>query len=312
MRTSHTALGRKSIAIVGATFAMSVLAACGGGSDAPTSEATSAAPTVAASPTAVTPASLVPADIAESGTLTVGMEFGYPPYEYMDEDNTTVIGFDVDLANELANRLGLEPEIIDSPFDSIIPSLLAGRLDVGISAFSVTEERLGQVDMITYFQAGDGLLVPGGNPDGLALDESICGLTVVVQKASSQELVTLPQINEKCAAAGKPDVDAISLGQSEEVPLAVQSGRAKAALMGMTGGAFLAENSEGKFELVGPFLNSGPVGMATAKGNGLAEAISAGLQSMIDDGTYAEILTRWGVEGGAVTTAAINDAPPAS
>jgi polar amino acid transport system substrate-binding protein len=247
--------------------------------------------------------------IADDGALTVGMEVAYPPFGYKDTDNVTPIGFDVDLATEMANRLGLQLVIVDAAFDSIIPSLASNRYEAGVSAFSITPERQKEVDFVTYFESGDSALVLTGNPKGLSLDTRLCGVKTAVLKGSTQEVVTIPAIDADCKAAGMAPIEVLSLGGSEELPLALQSGRADVTIADSGNAAYIAQNSAGAFEIaVGPLINAGPGGMVFKKGGGMAEAASAALQGLMDDGTYGAIADKWGLSSGKVTTATINAA----
>ncbi len=321
-RTSNTRARAACITVSAAALVLG-LAACGGSSTAESSAAAPAESEAAASsaPAASAPAAsaaagvdaaavaLLPAGIADDGALTVGMEVAYPPFGYMDTDNVTPIGFDVDLATEMANRLGLELVIVDAGFDSIIPSLASNRYEAGVSAFSITPERQKEVDFVTYFESGDSALVVAGNPKGLSLDTQLCGVKTAVLKGSTQEVVTIPAIDADCKAAGLDPIEVLSLGGSEELPLALQSGRADVALADSGNAAYIAQNSAGAFEIaVGPLINSGPGGMVFKKGGGMAEAASAALQGLMDDGTYGAIADKWGLSSGKVTTATINAA----
>ena len=321
--TSNTQARAAGIMISAAALALD-LAACGGSTTAESSAAAPApagsAPAVSApavsAPTASAVAgvdaaavALMPAGIAEDGNLTVGMEVAYPPFGYMDTDNVTPIGFDVDLATEMAKRLGLKLVIVDAGFDSIIPSLASNRYEAGVSAFSITPDRQKEVDFVTYFQSGDSALVLAGNPKGLSLDTKLCGVKTAVLKGSTQEVVTIPAINADCKAAGLAPIEVLSLGGSEELPLALQSGRADVALADSGNAAYIAKNSAGAFEIAsGPLVNAGPGGMVFKKGGGMAQAASAALQGLMDDGTYGAIADKWGLSSGKVTTATINEA----
>lgn len=313
---------RPGVALTIATLSVAglALAACGGStsggssSSAAPAPASGAAESSAAAPTPAVPegadaavAALVPSEIADKGVLSVGMEIAYPPFGYYDTDNTTPIGFDVDLANAMAQLMGLEADLQNAKFDSIIPSLLSKRYDIGISAFSVTEERLKQVDFIQYFQSGDVAVVVAGNPKGVALDTTICGAKVGVLKGSTQESVTIPALEKGCADAGAPAMEILSIDSSDQMPIALQSGRADVILVDSGNGAYIANVSEGKFIVAeGPLLNSGPGGMIVSKGDKLAEAVAAALQKMIEDGTYASIAEKWNMQSGQVAEAVIS------
>src|SRR3989442_14673915 len=142
-----------------------LLAACGG------SSGTGSAPTPTAKP-AIAP----PTDLITPGTLTVGSDTTYPPQEFVDTATGKATGFDIDLITEMANRMGLQTKVLKANFDTIIDDLNAKRYDVVISAQSITDERKKKVDFVTYFNAGESLLVQNGNPKNLKSIADLCGL----------------------------------------------------------------------------------------------------------------------------------------
>jgi polar amino acid transport system substrate-binding protein len=295
--------------VVGAAAVSMVagLAACGGKTDdspdaAPTGDGATAG---AADPSV---AGLVPEDVKSDGKLVVAMEAQYPPFGFHDTDNKTIIGADADMAAALAEQMGLKLEIVDTAFDSIIPSLASKRYEVGMSAFTVTAEREKQVDFVTYYYEGDGALVKVGNPDNLGVNDSLCGVKVAVLKGSTQDVTTVPELNKVCTDAGKPELDASVLPGSNDLALALQSGRVDAVLTDGSNAAYTAKQTEGKMELAeGDPYNPAPFGIASPKGNGMDKAVQAALEKLIADGTYLDILTKWGMQNGAVETAKINE-----
>lgn len=290
-----------------------VLAGCGS-SSAPGTESPAASDTnPATSPTAPAGAdpavvALLPDSVKAGGTLTVGTEAQYPPFESYDTDNKTIIGFDADIAAGLAKLMGLQLSMQDAAFDSIIPSLASGRYNLGMSAFSVTPDRIKQVDFVTYFQGGDGLMVKAGNPSSLAIDDTLCGVKVAVLKGSTQAVVSVPKLDEACTTAGKPAIDATVVPGSNDLGLSLSSGRVEAVLTDASNAASTAKLSNGKFELAaGPLFNPAPWGIATQKNGGMAPVVQKALEAMIADGSYMAALTKWGLESGAITTPKINE-----
>lgn len=279
------------------------LAACGSSSDdsgTPTKDTQgNADPAVVA---------LLPDAVVEKGTLEVGMEAQYPPFDFYDTDNTTIVGIDPDIAAGLAELMGLELSMNDAAFDSIIPALAGGRYDLGISAFTVTEERMATVDFVTYYYEGDGLMVPTGNPEDLAIDESLCGVKVAVLKGSTQALRTVPNLDKQCAAAGEPAVDATVVPGSNDLGLALSSGRADGVITDGSNAAYTAKLSDDKFEIApGPAINPAPFGIASKKGGGLEKAVQKALEIMLADGSYEEVLKKWDVSAGAIESPEINE-----
>lgn len=286
------------------------LSACGS-SDTPDSAdsnagaATGQAAGAGADPTVV---ALLPAAVKDDGELSIGIEAQYPPFEFYDTDNKTIIGFDADIAAALAKHMGLKLALNDASFDSIIPSLTSGRYDLGISGFTVTPERQKQVDFVTYYYEGDGLMVKAGNPSGLAIDETLCGVKIAVLKGSTQALNTVPMLDKNCTAAGKPAMAATVVPGSSDLALALSSNRAEGVLTDGSNAAFTAKLANGKFEVApGPAFNPAPFGIASQKDSGMDQAVQKALEAMLADGSYAQILKTWGMSAGAIDTAKINE-----
>jgi polar amino acid transport system substrate-binding protein len=302
-------LARSRRAALGATVLSLavVLAACGGngGDNASDSKGDGGtAPSAQADPDVV---ALLPQEVKDKGTLTVGTEAQYPPMEFYDTDNKTIIGMDPDIAEGVASLMGLELSLKDAAFDSIIPSLASGRYDLGMSSFTITAERQKQVDFVSYFIGGDGLLVKQGNPKDLTIDESLCGVKVAVLKGSTQDLESVPMLDEKCSAAGKPKVAASVVPGSNDLGLALQSGRVDGVLTDNSNAADVATKSNGKMEVAsGPPFNPAPFGIASQKDSGMAKAVQKALEKMVADGSYQKILDKWGMKDSAIKTPEIN------
>ena len=118
---------------------------------------------------------------------TVAADATYPPNEFLDEDGQDDRRHDPDLANALGKVLGVKIEIVNAPFDGIMPGLAAGKYDLGLSRFTDTKEREQTVDFVTYFSAGTSFFVradrAGPTINGLA---DLCGHKVAVEKGTIQ------------------------------------------------------------------------------------------------------------------------------
>src|SRR5207249_9841268 len=101
----------------------------------------------------------LPTDLITPGVLTVGSDTTYPPQEYIDATTHKAVGFDVDLITAIAQRIGLQANIVPTKFDKIIDDLVARHFDVVISAVSITPERQKKVDFVPYLNAGESVLV---------------------------------------------------------------------------------------------------------------------------------------------------------
>ena len=250
---------------------------------------------------------MLPAEIRDAGKINVASNVEYPPFEYYDTDNTTIIGLDKDFSVAIGQKLGVTLEFSNMGFDAIIPALAANRFDIAMSAMTDTEERRKKVDFVDYFMSGGGFLVKHGNPLNIQSLDDLCGVAAAIDKGTT-EIEDARLASEKCVAAGKPEVDAKVLPGTSQIVLALQAGRADVAMIDTSAAAYIAEQHKGEFEVPGASYEPRRYGIVLPKGSGeLANALQGAVQALIDDGTYAKILEKWGQTTGAVTTATIND-----
>jgi polar amino acid transport system substrate-binding protein len=248
-------------------------------------------------------AALVPDEIASRGTLTVGTDPTYAPNEFQD-DSDQIVGFDIDLFDAVAGKLGLTVEYQASTFDNIIPGVQGGSYDVGVSSFTDNAEREQVVDMITYFEAGTQWAQPtGGDVD----PDDACGLTVAVQTGTVQ-LEDITARSEACTAAGNEAIEILQFDDQGQATNSVVLGQAQAVLADSPVMAYAVQQSNDALELAGDVYDAAPYGYVVAKDGGLSEAIHAAVQSLIDDGTYADIVETWGLSDGALSQSEINGA----
>lgn len=246
-------------------------------------------------------ASLVPDAVKSKGTLSIAMDATYPPDEMIDKNGHTIIGFDADLGNALAGELGLKADLKNVTFDNIIPGLQSGKYDVGLSSFTDTKAREKVVDFVTYFQAGEGFYVKAGSSkkfDGL---QSLCNAKVAVENGTTEQTDAQTQ-------AKKCKVNVLSFPDQNGANLAVSSGRADVGFADSQVAGYIVEQSNGQFESTGAAFAVAPYGIALPKGNGMAQAVQAGLKAMIADGSYSKLLDKWGIQSGAITDPVINGA----
>ena len=236
----------------------------------------------------------------QDGVLQVGSDISYAPIEFFEEGTQNAQGLDVDLANALAEELGVRAEFINTGFDGIIGALNVSRFDVLMSAMTVTEERQKEIDFIPYFAAGTDILVAEGNPKNIKTIEDLSGLTVGVQIGTIQ-VDQLKAANDTLKAAGKPEISVLTFDQN---PLAVEqlrTGRADAVIADSPVVANEARLSDGKLEALGLAVEAAPYGIGVRKGSTqLKAAIEGALQKLIANGKYKAILIEWGLEGGAI------------
>jgi polar amino acid transport system substrate-binding protein len=296
--------------LTGAALAVTVAAlvtACGGdsGDDTAAAPSSSAAAAEVEADPALT--AMLPQAIQDAGTMRIGTEALYPPYEYLDEDGQTIIGLDPDLVQAVSDRLGVEFELTNTAFDGLLPALDGDRFDVIAAAVSDTKARQANYDFVDYFQAGQAIVVASGNPEGISGVEDLCGKPVSVLVSSAQEAL-LNQFNgDQCKS---DPITITSLPTDQDALLQVQSGRAQASFTQEPVGRYNAAQIGGgnAFEVANDeTLFPNPLGFVFDKEDTqLRDAWQAAVQSLIDDGTYADLLEARDLGSGAVEQATVN------
>ena len=296
-------------ALAGTALALS-LAACSdhsdaGGTSTTTEQESDITKGVETDPTAE---KLVPDDVKKAGEVTVAMDLSYPPTSFLSEGDKQPIGYNVDIANLVGTKLGLDVNIKDVSFETIIPGLQGGRYDFTTTNMSPTPERLKVLDMITYWEAGSSLVTPPDNPEDFSFDEptTLCGHSVAVMTGTTQAEIYLPAISKECKTAGEDAVKAVTLPHVQESLTQLSSGRIEAVFYDTSSLAWAAKQQPDQFELLEPQYQKKAgndiVAIGLDKRSPMTKAIHAAVQSMMDDGTYQEALDRWGLGAGAIDT----------
>jgi len=305
---SRSSLTRRAGVATLAAMAL-VLSACGddssGSSSSGSSKSSEAAlPSVSADKAL---ADMVPDSVKKDGVITVGSDTTYAPSEFIAEDGSTIVGFDVDLFTAVAQKLGLKVKFETAPFDSIIAGVGSQKYEAGVSSFTINPERLQQANMISYFSAGTQWATKKGNPEKVDI-ENACGLKIAVQKATVQ-VDDLTARSEKCTSGGKKAITIDQYDGQDEATAAVVSGKDVAGLADSPVEAYAVSQTHGQLELLGDIYDSAPYGYVVAKDQtDFADAISKALESLIKDGTYKKVLAKWGVDAGGIDDQTVNPA----
>ncbi|WP_460354499.1 serine/threonine protein kinase StpK7 [Mycobacterium sp. ZZG] len=249
-------------------------------------------------------ASMVPADVRGSGRLVIGVNVPYAPMEFKNADGQ-LVGFDVELMNAVTRVLGLVPDYRDTTFDAILPAVVDGTFDVGMSSVTDTKEREELVDFITYFQAGTQWARRPGTALGPA---SACGLKVGVAEATLQETEELPSKSDQCTAAGMAPIDMVVFKSQDEVTTALIKGEVDAMSADSPVTGFAIKLSRGDLVSAGDVFDSAPYGWPVAKGSELIEPLRLALEHLMETGEYRAIATMWGVERGMIDEPVVNGA----
>lgn len=312
--TRHTRLVASALTAV----ALLAGAACGSGDTAEPDAATAAGYNLTADQNRVTTdevpeiAAQVPQAIRDRGTLVVTGSAGTaPPLRFYADDDKTIIGSETDFAYLIGDVLGLDIELTAADWAQNFVRIDSGEADAFISNVTVTEERKEKYDFATYRL--DSLAVEVKKDSGITFTgpKDIAGLTIGVGSGTNQEAL-LVAWNEQNIAAGLEPAEILYYQNATDYYLALGSGRIDAYVGPNPSSAFHALQT-GETEVAGTFSGAGldlqgEIAVLTKKDNGLIAPIHAALNHLIENGTYAEVLERWGISTEAVDASRIN--PP--
>jgi len=249
--------------------------------------------------------------VVKSGTLTIASDTTYAPAEFSDPNNpSSYIGYDMDLARELARRLCLQPDIIKADFGAIItdvsgPPLGQQRYDMSISSFTINDARKKKVDMIPYLTAGESILVKKGNPECITSYPTMCGKIIAVQD-NTVEFDELQDLNgtgggQSGAPVGACKTNQVKIVHNADQSLVVQqvaNGSADASYQDQPVTGYYVSKTPDKLQQGGITVDPSPEGIVVRKDNpALEQAITQALNTMRSDGTYLRILKAWGADG---------------
>nr|WP_321498571.1 basic amino acid ABC transporter substrate-binding protein [uncultured Methanolobus sp.] len=222
-------------------------------------------------------------------TYIVGTEPYFPPFEYADENNSNeIIGFDVDLINAIAEDQGFNIEWKDLEFDALIPALQSGQIDMIVSGMTITEEREESVDFSEpYINAGLALAVAADNDEIKSVDD-IQGKVAVVQQGSTGAAKA-----DELKAEGTIE-EVIYLAHVSDIVMSLQNGRGDFMINDLpVTKAFMSQNPDA-IKIVDDEIQSDSYGFAVKTGNTeLLEKLNTGLENVIADGTYDEIMEKY-------------------
>lgn len=264
---------------LGAMMMLSLLTGCGSKTedsapaDSTPAEETPAEPAAAAS---------LLEKVKTSGKLVVGTEAQYAPYEFKDL-NANFAGCDMWLAQQIADSLGVELEVVDMSFDGIIPAVKSGQVDIGIAAFTKTPERAEEIDFSDLYETSAQLLVvKTGNADVYSTKEALAGQKVGAQKGT---------IQSQLIQSALPDSELFELEKYPALALEVQNGNIAGLVVDQAVGESLIATSNGglevaNFEFTAEEASFGKAAVI-AKGNeDLVAAVNEVINKVTADGSY--------------------------
>lgn len=217
----------------------------------------------------------------EPGVLTMGTNATFPPYEYKDGDD--VVGIDAEIAQALADKLGLQLEIVDMDFDSLVASVQSGKIDMSLAGMTVTEERKQNVDFTDSYATGVQVIIVKEDSD-IASADDLEGKLIGVQQGTTGHLYCSDDFGEDNVipyANGATAVQALLQGKVDCVVIDQEPAKA------------FVEANEG-LKILETAYTTEDYAAAVSKDNpALTAALNSALQELKDDGTIQGILDKY-------------------
>lgn len=238
-------------------------------------------------------AAQVPDDVAAKGTLDVATTVGMAPLNYPDPDSEEMLGFNVDIAEQIGDVLDLEVEMHGVSMDQIIPGMEAGKYDITASNMAITEDRSEVLDFVEYYFAATTLAAQTGNPEEVDLD-NLCGTTVGVSKGSFQQVEVLPEYQKDCEETDDEPLEVETFRDQQSALLALSSGRVDAASADSAVIQYAIKQDE-SIEALGNMTDGSNLGIGVSEDSDLIDPLQDALQYLMDEGYYEETLEQWGM-----------------
>lgn len=225
--------------------------------------------------------------LIEDGKLTVVAELGFAPFEYMDEKTGEPVGFDVDVINAVAEKMGLTASYLpNQKFDTLVPIIKqGGKADVSIAAVTITDERMESVDFSEpYLDSNQAIVVAKGSPE---TEETL-------NDASKQVVCQGGTTGDEWIGENLPDAVRVPVDDVTAALTGVQTGLYQAMVVDLPVASYMLAQSFSDLQIVKEIPTGEQYGIAVSKDNPeLTQAVNKALEDMKSDGTMKEIETKW-------------------
>lgn len=217
----------------------------------------------------------------EEGKLIMATNATFPPYEYYDGD--AIVGIDAEIAQKIAEKLGLELVISDMEFNSIITSVNQGKADMGMAGMTVTPDRLKNVNFTDTYAKGVQVVIVQENSDIKTLDD-LTGKKIGVQLNTTGDIYATDEF-------GKDNVQ--QFNKATDTVLALKQGKVDAVIIDKAPAEVFVEQNEGLTLLDSSYADE-DYAICIKKGNdALQDAVNQALNELIADGTVQAIIDKY-------------------
>ncbi|MFC0862347.1 ABC transporter substrate-binding protein [Sphaerimonospora cavernae] len=238
-------------------------------------------------------ASGAPADSKKAGDLNICADLGYPPMTFMKDNNPA--GFDVDLANALAAKMGVQAKFQQTGFPNIIAALQSGKCDAIMNGMNGTPARGEQIAMIPYLEDGHGFAVAKDNPKNITGLDDLTGKRVATQLGSSNQEF-LEEQSKSMVDQGKEPIEIVSFPQDTAAFAALGTGKVDAFFQDLVVLGYYGLTHPDKISIANVSANKQTVVIGTRKNDtDLIDSLTKSLDELYQDGTVSQIAKTWGI-----------------
>lgn len=234
--------------------------------------------------------------VTTPGTLTIGSDLTYPPYDWVDQQHQPQ-GIDPELMTLIARELKLTPTFHDTRFVSLLPGVRRQRFDVAASVITITPERLQTVDFVPYLKSGEVLLVRSDMPKPPTQAAALCGYRVAVLESAAW-IPRLESLSAECQQQGKEAIKIRMFDTNPHALYALTTRNVDVQLVDSVMAERVIKQLEGAVVISSDkLLYTEVLGIAVSKERpALKSAIEQALNRLKASGEYSAVLKRYGVE----------------
>ena len=272
---------RSFMAAAGLTVAALALTACGGSSSTASSAAASSVASSAAASSEAASAAATELTTVEAGKLTMATNAAFPPYE-MTTDAGEFEGIDIETAQAIADKLGLELQIDDMDFDAALLSVQQGKADIVMAGVTVTDERKAVMDFSDSYATGiQSIIVP--NDSDIASPDDLAGKTIGTQRGTTGYIYCSDDFGDENVVAYDDGLTAVQALNNGQVDAVVIDNAPAQEFVAANPGLKVLDTSYAEEDYA--------IGMA--KGSALEDAVNKALEELKADGTLQAIVDKY-------------------
>jgi polar amino acid transport system substrate-binding protein len=222
--------------------------------------------------------------VQKTGKLTIGLDDSYPPMEFRDSKNN-LVGFDIDLGNEIGKKIGVETEYISTDFNGILLALASSKFNIILSGMSITDKRKESIDFSdTYVMGGQVVAIKKGDTSIKSL-EDLKGKVVACQLGST---------GDTAASAMKGLKEVKKYDKITEAFQELSSKRVDAVIMDAQVGGYYVAKKPGEYDVLKGVISEEPMGIGFKKEDKeLKVAVQKALDELKSDGTLSKLSIKW-------------------